>query len=65
MRTGPEIHEILIDDFVPVDDNGVPLFIKPHQNQIGFMLLEKARAKIYGSYENLFKIQPSPKEILE
>jgi hypothetical protein len=29
------------------------------------MLLEKARAKVYGSYENLFAANSSPKSIFQ
>lgn len=32
LRVNSEIKEILIDDFVPVHENGTPLFTKPHQN---------------------------------
>lgn len=38
LRVKSEIQEILIDDFVPVDENGSPLFAKPSQDQIAFML---------------------------
>jgi calpain-15 len=57
--------EVLIDDFVPVHEDGSPLFAKPHENDIWIMLLEKARAKVYGSYENMFASNSDPKNILE
>jgi hypothetical protein len=41
------------------------MFAKSHNNQIWLMLLEKARAKVYGSYENLFASNSTPKQIFE
>jgi calpain-15 len=40
---------IHIDDFVPVDKNG-PIFVKPNGNEMWVVLLEKAFAKLMGSY---------------
>jgi hypothetical protein len=41
------------------------MFAKAHNSQIWLMLLEKARAKVYGSYENLFASNSTPKHIFE
>jgi calpain-15 len=57
--------EVLIDDFVPVNEDGLPLFAKPHQNDIWVMLVEKAQAKVYGSYENMLASNSDPKIVLE
>ena len=46
---------ILLDEFVPVDSDGQPLFAQPRcENQmreIWCMLVEKAWAKIFGNYQ--------------
>jgi hypothetical protein len=41
---------ISIDDYIPVDDSGQPIFVTPHGNEIWVMLLEKVMAKFMGSY---------------
>jgi len=41
---------VVIDDLFPTH-NGKPIFSKNNQNEIWVMLLEKAYAKIYGSYQ--------------
>jgi len=43
---------LVIDDFVPTK-HGAPLFTKPHGNEMWVLLLEKAFAKLVGSYEAL------------
>lgn len=43
----------MIDDSVPVDKNGDPIFCRPHYNEIWVPLLEKAWAKANGSYANI------------
>jgi hypothetical protein len=50
MRFKGEIEEVVIDDYVPVNDSGRPIFAQPFENSVWVMLLEKARAKLYGSY---------------
>lgn len=41
---------VVIDDYFPTY-NGKPIFSKNNGNEIWVMLLEKAYAKIYGSYQ--------------
>ncbi len=44
--------EVVVDDFVPVDRYGEPLFAKPAAGrEVWVMILEKCWAKLYGSYE--------------
>lgn len=43
--------DIVIDDFVPCNPLGQPAFSKCHGNELWVILLEKAWAKINGSYE--------------
>lgn len=46
------IKEIVIDDYVPVYlDSGKPLFCKANGREIWVMLMEKAWAKVKGSYQ--------------
>ena len=46
--------KMAIDDFVPVyKETDRPVFSKPHKNCIWVMLIEKAWAKIKGSYQNI------------
>ena len=48
-----ELHEIVIDDMIPVfEGSNRPVFCKPHNNEVWVMLLEKAWAKLSGSYGN-------------
>lgn len=48
-----QLKEIVIDDLIPVFDGSFrPVFCKPKNNEIWVMLLEKAWAKISGSYGN-------------
>ena len=55
---------IIIDDYFPcLKGTRLPLFVKCPHNNIWPMIIEKAFAKIYGSYYNLQKI--STQEILE
>lgn len=49
------MEEVVIDDYVPVDEKGSPIFAKPYENSIWIILLEKARAKLHGSYEKMIK----------
>ena len=44
--------EIVLDDFIPVR-NGRPAFSQGHGSEIWVILLEKAWAKIHGSYERI------------
>ena len=50
---------VLIDDFIPVDANDNPVFGRSRQkNEIWFMLLEKAFAKISGCYQYMIGSYP-------
>lgn len=44
---------ITIDDFIPVDDNNVPIYTGAKGNEMWPLLLEKAFAKMRGGYEKL------------
>lgn len=44
---------VVIDDLLPYDHNGNPLYSKPEGKQLWVPLLEKAAAKIFGCYEAL------------
>ena len=56
---------MIIDDYVPVNDELQPLFAQPVDNTIWMMLVEKARAKLYGSYQKMFKKGGDPKGCLQ
>jgi hypothetical protein len=43
----------LVDDYVPIDKRGQPLFCQPNKNEIWVPILEKAWAKANGSYANI------------
>jgi len=45
--------EVLVDEFIPCNGEGKPVFAHPHGNEIWVPLLEKAVAKLFGSYSNL------------
>lgn len=55
LRIDGAVEEIVIDDYVPIQKNGNPLFCQPNKKTGEFwvLLLEKALAKIQGSYEHL------------
>ena len=45
------LQEILLDDYIPVNQQGEPLFAKPAGGrEIWIMILEKCWAKLNGSY---------------
>ena len=44
---------ITIDDFIPCYPEGGPMYAKGHGNELWVMLLEKAYAKMCGSYAAL------------
>ena len=48
-----ERQTILIDDHFPCDADGEPCFSKANGNELWVMILEKAWAKIHGSYERI------------
>jgi len=45
--------EILVDDYFPCIGDFGPLYARPNENEIWFMLIEKAFAKLYGTYKEL------------
>ena len=47
-----QARQIVVDDNFPYADNG-PKFSKSHGNELWVLLLEKAYAKMYGSYEKI------------
>lgn len=44
--------EVVMDDFIPCK-NGVPCFSRAHGNELWVIILEKAWAKLHGSYERI------------
>lgn len=51
------IVEILLDDFFPCNKNSEPLYSLPSANELWFSLIEKAFAKLYGSYKDIRDVQ--------
>ena len=52
-------NELTIDDYMPCSLEGPPLFTRAHGNELWVMLLEKAYAKLHGSFENLKEGHPN------
>lgn len=54
------IQEIVVDDFIPLNNAGVPLFCQPTvretTSEFWTLILEKALAKVKGSYANIMGI---------
>lgn len=46
-------NELTIDDYMPCQLDGPPLFTRSHGNELWVLLLEKAYAKLHGSFESL------------
>jgi hypothetical protein len=44
---------VIVDDFVPVNEVGEPLFCQPNKNEFWVLILEKAWAKVHKSYANI------------
>lgn len=44
-----------MDDFVPVNKDGQPLFCQPFHNEFWVLILEKVWAKIHGSYGKIVR----------
>lgn len=44
---------VTIDDYVPCYYNAGPIFSRAHGNELWVLLLEKAYAKLHGSYASL------------
>lgn len=53
MRIHGELEEVLVDDFIPVNENGQPLFCQLYRNEFWVLILEKAWAKVNRSYANI------------
>ena len=47
-----EMKEIVLDDYFPCS-NGIPLFSRSNGNELWVLLIEKAYAKIFGSYHKI------------
>lgn len=65
LRKNGNLEEILIDDYIPVNKEGVPLFSNISEAAIWMPLLEKAMAKSYGSYEKLISKLDTPCKTFE
>lgn len=52
-------NELTIDDYMPCKLDGAPIFTRTHGNELWVLLLEKAYAKLHGSYQNLQKGHPN------
>jgi calpain-15 len=48
-----EAKEVVIDDYFPCFSYGECCFTKAHGNELWVLILEKAWAKIHGSYERI------------
>lgn len=53
MRVNGNIEEILVDDYIPLDYTNKPFFCQPHFNEFWVLIIEKAWAKVHGSYANI------------
>jgi len=45
--------QIALDDYIPCHLQGGPIFSKTNGNELWVILLEKAYAKLYGSYHKI------------
>lgn len=59
LRINGIIEEIIVDDYVPVNTAGHPIFCQPNKNEIWVPLFEKAWAKANGSYANISAGSPT------
>lgn len=48
-----EFKPVVVDDYFPCNSNGPPAFSVGHGPELWVLLLEKAYAKIYGSYDRI------------
>lgn len=54
MRVNGNVEEVLVDDWIPLDySSNRPLFCQPNHNEFWVLILEKAWAKVHGSYANI------------
>lgn len=53
LRISGVVQEIVVDDNVPVNSAGEPIFCQPNKNEFWVPILEKAWAKANGSYANI------------
>ena len=49
---------IIIDDYIPVRQDGYPAFVSGHDEEVWFCLVEKAWAKMHGSYAGVASGMP-------
>mmetsp|Transcript_5690 Transcript_5690/g.9023 ORF Transcript_5690/g.9023 Transcript_5690/m.9023 type:complete len:128 (+) Transcript_5690:423-806(+) len=52
LKKNGEAREVVIDDFFPCQDNE-PCFSRANGNELWVLILEKAWAKLHGSYERI------------
>lgn len=65
MRCKSEIKEITVDDFVPINETGSICFTPNLTSSLDLHLIEKARAKAFGSYEKMIKQSQDIKACLQ
>lgn len=65
LRHKGQIKEIVVDNYVPVDNVSTPLFSQPFDNSYWVLMMEKARAKAYGSYKNMAEQGDDVRRVLQ
>ena len=53
LYTNGEKQLVLVDDYVPIGENGLPCFAQSGTNELWVILFEKAWAKVNGCYERI------------
>jgi len=53
LRIGGEEQVVVLDNYIPCNKDGNPAFAHAHGNEMWPMLIEKAWAKVHGSYERI------------
>ena len=56
LRINGELQQIVVDDFIPVNEDGHPFFCQPYRNEFWMLILQKAWAKMHRSYSNIISI---------
>lgn len=56
LKVGGVVKEIIVDDYIPVNFSHRPFFCQPNKNCFWLLILEKAWAKVHGSYANIISI---------